>query len=368
MASGGAEKVISLFLTELVKDFNVTLFLFYNEKHFRIPKEVKTVTFSNGTPKVSSFRRILDFILFTYMYNRLLHKNKIEYGISFLAFPNLINGIASIFNPNLKTIISERGYPSDNTSSKLSLYISKLFYPLLYNRCDKLFSNSVYINKDLKENFGVKIPMRVIYNPIQSPRDTIDSRNIIEDKEIFNLINVGSLNKRKNQFMIIKALSQLEAKYKLAILGDGEAKSSLEKLILSNGLNQNVSLIGKVKNVNDFLIQNDCFILSSNTEGFPNALLEAMAIGLPCISTNCLSGPLELLNDNDSVNIAKGDFFKASYGILVNMNDDIGLANALCYLKSNPTERKRYSELSIERSKKYMLKNIYIEFRDFITH
>src|SRR5690606_6499027 len=115
MASGGAEKVISLFLTELVKDFNVTLFLFYNEKHFRIPKEVKTVTFSNGTPKVSSFRRILDFILFTYMYNRLLHKNKIEYGISFLAFPNLINGIASIFNPNLKTIISERGYPSDNT-------------------------------------------------------------------------------------------------------------------------------------------------------------------------------------------------------------------------------------------------------------
>ena len=156
LTSGGAEKVISLLLKELVNDYNVTLVLLYNDIHFAIPKSVETVIFCKEAPNRFFLFKIFDTIGFCFKYNRLLRKQKIEYAISFLAFPNLLNGIAAILNPKIRTYVSERGFPSDNTTSKLSLYISKIFYPLLYNRCYKLFSNSVYINQDLAENFGVK--------------------------------------------------------------------------------------------------------------------------------------------------------------------------------------------------------------------
>lgn len=72
-----------------------------------------------------------------------------------------------------------------------------------------------------------------------------------------------------------------------------------------------------------------------------------MVFGLPCISTNCLSGPLELLNENSPVNIPFGDFVKAKYGILIYPKDSKGLAKALVFLKSNPDELERYSSLSL---------------------
>jgi N-acetylgalactosamine-N,N'-diacetylbacillosaminyl-diphospho-undecaprenol 4-alpha-N-acetylgalactosaminyltransferase len=106
--------------------------------------------------------------------------------------------------------------------------------------------------------------------------------------------------------------------------------------------------------------------LSSNTEGFPNALLEALAVGLPSISTNCLSGPLELLNDNEPVQISNGEFYKAKYGILINNGDAIALAKALEFFHSNPNEKEKYGRLALERAKKYHLSNIYTEFKEFV--
>ena len=78
------------------------------------------------------------------------------------------------------------------------------------------------------------------------------------------------------------------------------------------------------------------------------------------------SGPLELLHDNQSIVIKKGEFFKAKYGILVNNDDDIALQKALDYLSDNSNERERYSALSLERSKYYQLNNIYNQFNQFI--
>src|SRR5690606_38818250 len=83
-------------------------------------------------------------------------------------------------------------------------------------------------------------------------------------------------------------------------------------------------------------------------------LLEAMAAGLPVISTNCISGPLELLNDNFEVEIKIGEFFIAKYGILINVNDERALTKALIYLKENPAELKKLSICSRERSKDFV--------------
>lgn len=366
LGSGGAEKVISLLLKELVKNYNVTLILFYNHIHFNIPEGINVEFLCDKSPNRPFYLKFLDSISFVFKYNKVLKRNNIQYAVTFLAFPNLINGITSIFNKKVKTYISERGFPSDNTTSKLSLKISKIFYPIFYNRCYKLFSNSVYINEDLKDNFGIKIPMEVIYNPIEVPSNTIipESLNTTSDK--MKVITAGTLNTRKNQIMIIRALQGSSENLELTILGGGHLEKFLSNEIKTNKLEDKAFLKGRVKNVNEYLVNSDCFVLSSFTEGFPNALLEAMAIGLPSISTNCLSGPLELLHDNEELDIKDGEFFKAKYGILIKNDDHIALQKALDYLYNTPEERVRYSKLSLERANHYLLENIYKEFNQFI--
>jgi len=368
LASGGAEKVISLLLKKLRNDYNVTLVLFHEVLHFPVPEGVEVYAMSDSSPDRPFYKKIIDSFSFIFKYYRFTKRKDISISVSFLAFPNFINGIIATFNKSIKTIISERGFPSDNVTSKLSFYISKIFYPLLYNNCDKLFSNSVYINKDLEDNFGIKIPMEVIYNPIELPKKKIESKSLGTNSSHLKLITAGTINKRKNQIMVIRAINASNLKYNFSILGDGDLKDYLSKEIRNLKLENQIRLLGKVKNVNDYLLDNECFVLSSFTEGFPNALIEAMAAGLPCVSTNCLSGPLELLNENKSINIKDGEFHIGKYGLLVNNDDHKGLSKALDYYHSNPMERVKYGRLSKERAQAYELSTIYEQFNQFIKN
>lgn len=366
LGSGGAEKVISLLLKELRMDYNVTLVLFHNTIHFPIPEGITVNVLSDNPPDRAFYLKFIDTFRYINKYFRFIKRNEIDISISFLAFPNLINGIVSTFNKKVKTIISERGFPSDNVTSKLSFFISKLFYPIFYNRCNKLFSNSVHINNDLKDNFGIKIPMEVIYNPIELPEQTIVPISLNTNTEKLKAITAGTLNKRKNQIMIIRAIRESILDYDFTILGGGDLEEYLKEEIIKGNIENSVRLGGRVKNVNEHLLSSQCFVLCSFTEGFPNALLEAMAIGLPCISTNCLSGPLELLNENEDITINEGEFYIGKYGLLVNNDDHSGLRKALDYFHTNPEEREKYSALSLQRSKQYNLENIYSKFKQFI--
>lgn len=369
--AGGAERVISILLKELIKDFNVTLVLFYDFIHYDIPEEVELeILLPNGNLNNTIYRKAKDTLLISNKYSRLIRSKQIDVSMSFLALPNIVNGITAKRHKNLRTIISERCFPSIMyKANRSSNFLAKYVFPVYYPKNDHLFSNSEYINIDLKENFKVNMPMSVVYNPIEIDESNIKSMDSITTTSKLNVINVGSIYEPKNQKLIIKALSHLNnGDYHLTILGTGELEHEVKAYTKTNGLEEAVDFKGKVNNVKDYLIESDCFVLSSNTEGFPNVVLEAMSAGLPVISTNCMSGPLELLNDNEPVSIPEGEFYEAKYGILINVNDDKALAKALHYYKENVDIRKHYSKVGFERAKENSLPNIYKQVKELLIH
>ena len=370
LSNGGAERVVSILLKKLVNDFNVSLVLFYDVVDYEIPSGVnKIVLLNKKEPSTSIFAKIKDMLSLKSKYSKVLKDNDIDVSMSFLMLPNIINGLISRKHKNVKTIISERCFPSLMYKyNKVSMLLAKIAFPLFYNKSEHLFSNSIHINEDLKNNFGVKIPMSVIYNPIEIGDAKINASAIVNSGPM-KIINVGTLYGPKNQRLILDALKTLPRnQFYLTVLGQGPFKDDLEKYVIESGLQNDINFKGRVTNVNEHLLENDCFVLSSNNEGFPNVLLEAMSVGLPSISTNCMSGPLELLNDNIDVEIAKGEFHQAKFGLLINVKDKEGLAKALKYFKENPEERKKYSKLSRARANDYELSNIYKQVKNLIIN
>jgi len=206
--------------------------------------------------------------------------------------------------------------------------------------------------------------MKVIYNPIELHHKTDETPSIIDT---FDVINIGRTTPEKNQQLLLKSFELLDSTFKLTILGGGPLLQQLKDYASQAQIETHINFEGNVTDVYPYLNKSHCFVLSSSTEGFPNVLLEAMSIGLPVISTNCMSGPLEILNNNTEVIISNGEFYKTKYGILVNVNDHDAIAKALNYLKTDKQAYENYSKMSLERAKAFSLPIIYNEFKTLIT-
>lgn len=367
MGSGGAEKVISLLLRKLSEDYDVNLLLFFKDLHYEIPPKVNVITISDKKSLSIKERIIIIPKVIVYL-KKFLKRERPNVSLSFLTQPNIMNGLMKRSFQNTKIIISERAFPSiEYRSSKFKYYLYKYLLRKYYSKADVIFSNSEWINLDLKNNFHVRNDnMKVIYNPIiLSEQYKVFDKSTSSDK--IKLINVGRLIPVKNQSLIIDAVSELlNNSYELSIVGGGVLKSNIEQKINGYVNKPNVKLVGNVKNVNQYLINSDCFILSSNSEGFPNALLEAMAMGLPVISSNCKSGPLELLNDNEPVEIQPGEFVEAKYGLLFNIDDGVGLQKAILFFINNKDRMKIYGTKSRKRAEYFKLDNIYAQLKNVI--
>lgn len=358
LAGGGAERVVSILLKELKDEFDIYLVLMRDKIDYEIPNDTKIHFLENSHPNESGILKLLKLPILAWKYKKFCKKYGIQTSISFMNRPNYINVLAKLFGSGVRCVISERAMPSlqhgyDNFQSKINcLLISKL-----YKYADSIIANSVGNKNDLIENFRLA-PNKVqtIYNPFDI--NLIDNQskeqNSIKFKDL-SFITIGRLDAGKNHALLISAFAELNhPKATLYILGKGELKESLETQIRKLRLQDRVFLLGFDPNPYKYLIKAFCFVFSSNHEGFPNVVIEALACGLPVISTDCKSGPREILAPNSDIKfqLQKG-YEIAEYGILCAVNDKEALSSAMKEMIENKELVDNYHKKASLRAKEF---------------
>ena len=162
-------------------------------------------------------------------------------------------------------------------------------------------------------------------------RDIIIKKTKNNNVETLNIITtVGRLTKEKGHRFLIEAFSQVEAKnWNLQIVGDGEERQYLEELVKNLGIQDRVIFVGHQKNIGFYLSKARIFVLPSLSEGFPNALIEAMSVPLACISSNCVAGPSDIIKDGENGLLVEPANSKALVTAMNRLIADENLRNSL---------------------------------------
>ena len=172
-----------------------------------------------------------------------------------------------------------------------------------------------------------------------------------------NIVSVGRLHEQKNQELLIRAFAKISDKVEdnLIIYGQGELREKIEKLIVELKMETRVKLGGIIENVPDAIIGSNLFVLSSNYEGSPNALLEAIALGIPAISTDCpCGGPKEIIEDGEN-------------GFLVPVGDVDAMAEKMLYvLKLSQEEINLISKKAKTSAERYRPERVFQQWKNFL--
>lgn len=341
---GGAERAaLKLFKGMSELDFTLDLVLADATGPYlnQVPEKVRVVNLAAG--------RVLKAIL---PLARYLRQNKPYALISHMEYANVAAVLAKeISGTKTKLFLVEQNNLSaslNNDKSILSKALSVLV-KFLYPRADRIISVSTGVANDLKSIHGLaEEKVCVIYNPIVEKELIAKAKEPLEhpwfqkgEPPVF--IGVGRLSEQKDFLTLIKAFKILREQRmaRLMILGEGELRTELETLIDSLGLTEDISLPGFVDNPYAYMHNAAAFVLSSRWEGLPTVIIEAMACGCPVVSTDCPSGPFEIL--------AGG-----KYGDLVAMGDTVALSNAMLNLINASVSRdilqQRAQDFSMEKS------------------
>ncbi len=360
LQSGGAERVVSLLLGHLKDDFEIHLALYSNIVEFNIPPEIQVLNLNE--PLVQD--KVIRFLKLPYIswkVYRYCKKNKINISVAFLYRPCYINALMkSFWRYKGHVIMCERTHQTTMQQSHSSIYrmFSKFMVMFSYKRADLVLANSYAMQTDLVENFKIKTPVRVIYNPIDLHfiKTHVDEVPDFEfEKDIFHFVNVGGFRKEKNHLLLIQAFFILKnLPCKLVIVGGGVMEEELKQMVHDLGLMDKVVFTGFDKNPFKYVSRSDCFVLSSDVEGFPNVLIEALACGKPVISTDCSSGPRELLAPaTDLHHRVINKYEIGEYGILTPVNDVTALAAAMKKMYNDSSLRNQFASRAAKRAEQF---------------
>lgn len=346
LASGGAQRVLVLLAEGLLQNrHEVSVITLYGEDadFYKLPKRVKrlALNIASNSPTLvhaigNNFSRISTL-------RKEICSLQPDIVISFLHETNILTLLA-LTSISIPVIISEHNNPRLDNNGGLWDKLRILTYP----RASRIVSCSKGVNDFF--DWLPKAKRAVIYNPLTPIAKEQETTKIPEkfdsDKKL--LVAMGRLTYQKGFDILLSAFNKIACKYpqwQLVILGEGELRQELENLRDKLGLNHQVSFPGRIKNPFPFFKKSEIFVLSSRYEGFGNVIIEAMACGLPVISTDCPSGPQEIINNEVD-------------GILVPTEDVSALAKAIERLILNPEEATKLADTAKKTVERFSLQLI----------
>jgi N-acetylgalactosamine-N,N'-diacetylbacillosaminyl-diphospho-undecaprenol 4-alpha-N-acetylgalactosaminyltransferase len=373
LSKGGAEKIVSLLIQRYYTEFDLHLILLNPTIDFDLPLSEITVHLlddSNLHAK-SRAREILKLPALGKRLKRYLEKEQIPVCYSFLARPNFIAGMAKWWGWKGKSIIAERQHTSSYyIPGTLMGNTGRFLVRNLYRHADIITSNSKEMEHDLRHNYGLHNPSRVIYNPIDITEHQKQMHAEVPEwpaSDLFTFVHVGRMAPQKNHALLVEAMRLLrDEPCRVLLLGRGPLEPALRQRVEEFGLQEKVLFVGFHANVVAWVHKADAFVLCSDFEGFPNALLESLACGTPSISTDCLSGPRELLYQIPDRDQKIDDVVEADFGLLCPMHDAESLAKGMRLLMQNEPMQERYRALGPQRAAEFDLPRIMGHFDNLL--
>ena len=388
LAGGGAEKVA----IRLSEHLPMSAFILL-ERDVKYKTDKPIFFLSNHSSKTSPIIKTLSIPTYVYRLSRFLEKTSLV--VSFLERANFVNIISKLSKKH-RAIISVH---MDQQKGHVGLRkLNKLLVRILYPKADLIIAVSHGVKHSLI-NLGIKEEkIKVIYNPY--PIDEI--RELAKEplgsyEEIFKepvLITAGRLTRPKGQWYLIRVFKALKEKHKdlkLVILGEGELKEYLVKLSEELGLKTyvwdrdklsesfDVYFLGFQKNPFKFIARSKLFVFSSLWEGFPNALVESMACSVCVVSSDCRSGPREILAPNTDFNYQTQKPEFAEYGVLMPVFEvkyktanepleekEMMWVKTIDKLLEDKSVRKNYSEKAKQRAEDFRIEKIVEKWKEII--
>ena len=311
---GGVEKNLFIILNYLkLKIKNIHLLTFDDSKKKYFNNKIKII---NPIFNFSFFKgRYPKYILCLLLFLKILIFDRNYLVLSFQA--NIYVLIISKFF-NLKVISRSNSSSAGWSQNPVKQFIFSYFF----KKINKIIVNSKDFKKEMDKKYS--IDTHCILNPFIFNKIKKESKvktDKIFSKNALKLISVGRLTLQKDFITLFKAISIIkERKVELIVIGKGSEKEKLENFIKNNNLTNRIKLIGYKKNPFKYINQAEIFILTSIFEGSPNVLIEAQYLKKYVISTNCPTGPREILSNGKYGSLVKIGDFKSISKILQNYN------------------------------------------------
>lgn len=340
---GGAERVIlqlaGRFAAAGYRSVLVTSFV--DDWEYPVPKGVERISIEGRQLEQSRLRRNLGRIK---ALRRLIKDYRPAALISFMAEPNFRAILASRFLP-VKTIVSVRNDPEREYGGKLGRIVGRWLLPMADGCVFQTEQAMAWFPRRLQKK------SRVIMNQVDNAFFEIS-----RERPEGYVMTAGRLTAQKNQAMLIKAFASIapQVREELRIYGEGELREELSGLIASLGMEERIRLMGAADDMPKVLSDAELFVLPSDFEGMPNALLEAMAVGLCCLSTACPCGGPEAVIEN------------GVSGRLVPVGDEKALAEAMLELLKDDEMRCAMAAAAKARAERFSPEEIFGRWKDYV--
>ncbi len=336
---GGLERNVAIICNNFnTTKYDVTLAILNNQKQFFhiSNKNIHVIDLQIANVRKSLFRIL-----------NLSKKIRPDIILSTANHLNLLFAIFKwIFPKGIKIIARESSIVSINTQGSWSPVLFNWLLKNFYKKLDLIVCQSEYMQLDLVKNYHIIIEKtRIINNPVSIPILKTDSG---EKRSFPDFITVARLSKEKGIDRLIRALAKMDIPFRFTIIGEGVVRNSLQDLIESLSMQNQVTLAGNKENPFAEISSPDLFLMGSYYEGFPNAMLEAMAAGIPVIAFNAPGGIAEIIIQNEN-------------GILVNGDDEQAFADAIKRALNKGFDKKQIQENIL---KKYNVNAIIDQWDD----